>query len=79
MGFETSLETNENKHYVICLLSCPDYISWTPTFTLQAIQHVSNQKSSFHPHCGNISRQGYKIHYVIINNLYSHSTLITFR
>lgn len=54
-SFEISLETNENNHYVTCLLSCPYYISWTPTLTLQAIQHVSNQKSRFHPHCGNIS------------------------
>lgn len=78
MGFETSLETNENKH-IICLLSCPYFISWTPTLTLQPIQHVSNQKSSFYPHCGNISGQGYKINYIIINHLFSHSALITFR
>lgn len=79
MGFEISLETNEKKHYVICLLSCPHYISWTPTFMLQAIQHVFNQKSGFNPHCGNVSWRGYKIHCIIINHLYSHSTLITFK
>lgn len=78
MVFETSLETNENNHYVICLLSCPCCISWTPTFMLQAIQHQPNQNSSFLPHGGNIIRQRYKINYIIINYLYNHSTLITF-
>lgn len=78
MVFETSLETNENNHYVICLLSCPCYISWTPIFTLQAIQHQPNQNSSFLPHVGNIIQQRYKINYIIINYLYSHSTLMAF-
>lgn len=78
MVFETSLETNENNHYVICLLSCSYYISWTLTFTLQAIQHQPNQNSSFLPHDANIIQQRYKINYIITNNLYNHSTLIAF-
>lgn len=63
------------KITIILFVSC--YISWTPIFTLQAIQHQPNQNSNFLPHGENIIRQRYKINYIITNYLYSRSTLIT--
>jgi len=78
MVSETSLETNENNHYDICLSSCPSYISWTLRFILQVIQHQPNRKSSFLPHGGNIIWQRYKGDFIVIKSLYTHSSLIMF-